>query len=180
MNFPWQCPREMLADVLHALTSASWLRVEIIADFIRSVPEENVNHRHLCLLALCSVRDDTELSKSLTLLAEHCITAAVELSIAGAHLNLCSQFLCIHQVDRARREALAFGQHAIAAARSSGFTVSDSEQEMVLERASFMADRIESQRRLSLAIKLGHIPRRMLFVLIAELGPCSLLVVAQA
>lgn len=175
MTSPWQSSRDVLADALQALTSASWRNVEIIADFIQEEPKEEESLRHLFLRAICSIRDDAGFSDHLALLAEHCITAAVELSIAGAHLSLCFQFICINQVDRARREALAFGQYAIAAAHSIGFSLSDSEQEMLLERATYMPARIESQKSLSLATTLGHIPKRMLFVLGMHRGGTSAL-----
>jgi hypothetical protein len=165
MNPPRQSSLDLLVDVLHALTSASWRNVEIIADFIRREPKDEEYLRHLFLLAICCIRDDAEFSNHLALLAEHSITAACELSIAGAHLSLCSQFLCIRQADKASREALAFGRYAIAAAHSVGLALSDFEQEMVLERASSMPALIESQQSLSIAKTLGHIPRRMLFVL---------------
>ena len=165
MNSPWQSSRDVFTDVLQALTSASWRSVDMIADLIRREPKKEDNLHHLFLCAICSIREDVKFSDHLALLAEYCITAAFELSIAGAHLCLCSQYLCIRQVDRARREALLFCHHAIAAAHSIGFTFSDSEQAILLERASFMPARIESQLSLSLATTLGHIPKRMLFVL---------------
>ncbi len=165
MNSIWQSSRDAFADVLQALTSASWRRVDLIADLIRSEPYKEDNLHHLFLRAICSIRDEGEFTGHLYLLAKDCMAAAVELSIAGAHLSLCTQFLCFCQVERARREALAFGQYSIAAAHSIGFSLSDSEQEMVLERASSLPARIESQQSLLLAKTLGHIPRRMLFVL---------------
>lgn len=165
MSSPWRSTREIFSDLLQALTSASWKRIAIIADFIRHGPEGDDNPCHLFLRTFCSISEDAEFSAKLILLAEHSITAAVQLSIAGVHFSLCPQFLCIHQVDRARREALAFANHAIAAGHSIGFTISDFERDIILERASYMADRIDSQRKLSLSLKLGLIPERMFFVL---------------
>ena len=156
---------DVLADVLQAITLASWRDVEALGESVRRVPKKEVTLLHRFLLALCSIRDNEEFTVNLALLADQRISAAMELSIAGAHLSLCSQLICIHQYDRARAEALGFGKHAIAAAHSIGFSLSDSQQEMVLERAIFMPVHIGSQQSLGLATTLGHIPRRMLFVL---------------
>lgn len=165
MNSPWHSSREAFSDVLQAITSASWRTVGVISDLIPLIPEEDGTLCQLFLNAICTIRDEPRFSENLRLLAEFRITSAVELSIAGAHLSMCSQFVCLQNVDEARREALAFVQHAIAAAHFIGFAISDSEQEMFLEKAYSLPDRIDAQQCLSLATSIGHVPRKMLIVL---------------
>jgi hypothetical protein len=160
-----QSLHDLFLDVLQASLSASWLKLKLIGDSIRRQPTHDSNLSNLFLRAICSIRSEPEFSGNLTLLAEHNIAAAVELSIAGAHLSLCSQFVCVQQLDRARAEAIAFGRYAIAAAKSIGFSLADSEQELLIERAISMPARINSQQSLSLATTLGHIPKKLLFVL---------------